>query len=162
MLGWFFAAALAASPWKDVETDVRVEAQVPLSPEAVTEALADLRRWETLFDVSCLKRWEHGERSAGQGATARVVYTPGLMNRRLDVVVKEVVEGRKVLLDHLGNRGFFTKITVAAGEAGTTVVVETPISAPPWPFRKLYHLDVKPMWVECYRAALGKLAEGAK
>jgi hypothetical protein len=161
MLWWMIGFALAANPWKDKDTDIRVEAVVPVAPEVVTEAFSDFTTLERLFDVQCLKRWTHGSPSAGLGARSRVVYTPGLMNRRLDVVVAELEPGRKVLLDHLGNRGFFTKITAVAEEGGTRVVVSTPINAPPWPFRKLYHLDVKPEWSDCYLKALKRLGEAS-
>jgi hypothetical protein len=159
MIWWLVAVAHGASPWVDVEADVRVQQEVSVAPELVTAAFSDFDRLEALYTPECLKRWAHGVPAAGVGARSRVSYAPGLMNRRLTAVVVELEPGRKVLLDHEGPGGFFTKITVEAAGEGSLVTVHTPLNPPPWPFRKLFHLEVKPVWTQCYLDALRVLDE---
>ena len=158
---WWMAIAMAASPWKDMDADIRVEKVVRATPEEVTATWSNFDTLAPLFDEDCLDRWAVGVPSKGEGARGRVSYKPSWMNRRLNVVVKKLVPGKKVLLDHEGNRGFFTKITVRPVEGGTAVVVHTLLNPPPWPFRKAYHVDVKPAWAACYIDALARMDGGS-
>lgn len=156
MLILLVSVAHAVSPWIDVDADVIATAVVQSPPEAVVETLSDLARLSTLFDDSCTTRWAWGARTAGVDGRGRVTWRPGLLNRRLTVVVSRVDEDL-VELDHLGNRGFITRFEVEQDPAGTAVTAHTYIQGPPWPFRELYHLQIKPAWEQCFVDALGRI-----
>ncbi len=104
-----------------------------------------------------MKRWEHGVQSAGVGAVARVTVTPSFMNRRLTVQVSRVEDDRFVDLDYEGARGFVTRWAFEPDGEGTAIEITTYVAAPPWPFRELYHLQVKPAWEACQAEAIARL-----
>lgn len=142
--------------------DVRASAEVALSGEAITSALSDFSRWEALFPSDCVAKVAVGEPSAGEGARARLTYTPGPMRRRLTAVVKVVEPGRRVDVDHDGNKGFVTRFMIGDSEGETRqVTAQTYINPPPWPLRAMYYNKVVPAWEACYRAALERLEGGS-
>lgn len=149
--------AMGATPWQGMDADVAAEAVVKATPEQVTATLADLPRASALFSDDCLARWSFGVPSQGQGAMARVSYTPHWMNRRLTLTVSALEPGKRVDWDHAGDKGFLTRFTVTPSGEGAKVSVLTPLVGPPWPFAKLYQVHIKTTWEACYIDALRRL-----
>lgn len=154
---WWFPLALAGSPFEGQSADIVAELTIDASPDRVTEALADLPRASGLFGEGCLVRWQVGVPESGEGARARVTYTPHLMRRRLTLEVEEEVPGRRVVWTHEGRRAFDTVWTVEPVPGGSHVRVEVPLEAPGWPLRRLFFLDIQPTWAACYARALRAL-----
>lgn len=107
----------AASPWIDVDPDLHAQTEVPADPQAITAFLSDPRQVSELFDEDCTRRWAFGVPASGPGARARVTWVPSWLHRRLTVVVSEVVEGRRVVLDHEGPKGFLVVFDVTGPPA---------------------------------------------
>lgn len=154
---WCLALAFAANRWEGEDPDIRVEVDVALPAAEVSARLADLERASSLFAPSCLTRWSFGIPAAGVGGRARVTYTPSLMSRRLTVVVDEHDPGQRVVWDHEGPRGFWATFDLEERQGRTYILMETPLQPPPWPFRDLFFLKVKPAWESCIEDALHRL-----
>lgn len=156
------ASALAAQPKPEAgdlpSADVVARRVMDRTPAEVIAAFADLRHASGLFDGDCLRRWGYGSPTAGPGARARVSYVPGPLNRRLTVVVDEVVPGVRVTWDHPGPKGFVTRVTAKPAPGGTEVVLQTFLEAPHWFVRHTYHEVIQPLWTQCYVDALERLA----
>jgi hypothetical protein len=155
--------ALAGNPWKDLSADVVAAGEVPLTPEQVTARLSDLDGVAADLPDTCWRRWAVGLPPAGVGARARVTTTASWMRRRLTLQVAEVDAGRRVDWDHLGDRGWVTRWTVEATSAATSrVTYHTYLNPPPWPFRRLFHELVRPVWEACAADAIASLTAPAE
>ena len=166
MLWLLLTAAQAASPWIDVNADVIAHQTVAASPESTFEHVMDLQNQAELLPEDCVTRWVFGVQTAGVGATARLTYVPSVLRRRLGATItradQDIPEIGAYLLEieHPGNRGFVTRWEIApADPTGSEVTVTTYLNNPPWPFREIYHLQIKPAWEACYTTALTKLDE---
>jgi carbon monoxide dehydrogenase subunit G len=149
-------AAFAAPIPDDTNADVVATFTVGSSPEAVIQIVSDLKAQEALLST-CTQKWEHGTVSVGVGANARLVYKVGPWRRRLTGTITQVDPGRRVTLDHAGNKGFITTWTVSAADAGAQVELRTLLNLPPKPFRKVYVNRIQARWQACYAEALVKL-----
>jgi hypothetical protein len=159
-------AQAAPSPWAGLSTDIVAEHVFASAPEVVTAALGDLSRVGAAVPRDCVGRWEVGQRTKGEGATAAVRYDIGLMHRSLALTVSRVVPGRYVDWDHPGRKGFVTRFTVLPiegapidGEAATAtrVTMQSFFTGPPWPLRRYYHRVMKPEWEACQARTLAAL-----
>lgn len=163
LLGFLAAPALAAGPGGDdalPDADIVAAAVVSADPARLTALASDLQRLEALWPEDCTRKWVHGAKSSGVGASAELVYTMGPMKRRLAVTVSRVEEGRLVELDHAGKKGFITRLSLKPGEVGTAAELHTWIQPPPKPFRKMYFNKVQPEWQAC-QAGLLEALDGA-
>lgn len=147
-----------ASEWDERVADVTATAQIPALPEVVFNHLLDLEHLRAILPTDCVGRWEPGERTFGEGASAIVRYDMALMYRKLAMTLTKADAPRTIEFDHLGNRGFVTRWTITQVENGSEVTVLTPLNPPPKPFRKYYYTKVQPEWTECYRRTLENLA----
>jgi hypothetical protein len=158
-----FALALAllspasAAPVADDHlADIVARQTVQASPEAVLAAVSDLHLQESLL-VDCTRRWEHGAMNSGPGASATLVYKVGVWRRKLAATISEVSPGRRVVVDHAGDKGFITVWTALQGNEGTEVELRTLLNLPPRPFRKIFVNRVQVGWQACYADALVRL-----
>ncbi len=161
---WMLAASIAlAGKWDTVNPDIRVERDLPGSPEALQGFIMDLNKLKGITPVTCVGKWEMAPRSEGEGASATVRYDLAALHRTLLMTVTNVEPGRRVDLDHAGNRGFITRWSFAPSPtgAGTHITWLTPINPPPWPFKAYYFETVKPEWERCASATLDALAAAA-
>lgn len=143
------------------DSDIVATAVLSAEPGRLTAIASDLRQLEALWPEGCTRRWVHGARASGVGASAELVYTMGPMRRRLAVTVSRVEAGELVELDHAGNKGFITRLSLSAGEVGTAAELHTWIQPPPKPFRKMYFNRVQPAWQACQAGLLDNLGEAA-
>ena len=156
------ALALAAGPAQaapvpdDHDGDVVASFHLSAAPDAVITAVSDLHRQESLL-AGCTRKWEHGSVGVGVGASAQLVYKVGLWRRKLVGTVTEVSPGRRVVVDHAGNKGFVTTWTATQADGGTDLELRTLLNLPPKPWRKLYVNRVQGEWQACYAEALVKL-----
>jgi hypothetical protein len=121
-------------------------------------------------------RWEVGQRTSGEGATAAVRYDIGLMHRSLALTVSRIVPGRYVDWDHPGRKGFVTRFTVAplegapaeggpadgAAAPATRVTMQSYFTGPQWPLRRYYHRVMKPEWEACQARTLAALDQALR
>jgi uncharacterized protein YndB with AHSA1/START domain len=150
-----------AGKWDGLPTDIVAERVIQAPAERVTGALADLALVSKLVPADCIGRWEVGQRTAGEGATAQVRYDIGLMHRSLALTVSRVVTGRYVDWDHPGRTGFVTRFTVAPlpdSEGSSRVKMESYFTGPPWPLKRYYHRVMKPEWEGCQGRTLEALS----
>ena len=156
---WLSAVAWAANPWIGLESNVVAQATIEAPREVVYDHLLSLERFAEIMGEDCTKRWSWGVTRSGEGAMARVTYVPSMMHRRLTVEVSRAESPRIIDYDHDGDRGFVTRWTLAEVDGGTEVSAVTYVTAPGWPFRKLYYTRVMPAWTSCYVDALQRLPE---
>lgn len=152
-----------AGKWDGAETDIRAERVIAAAPEAVFSHLLDLGHLRAIFPTDCVGRWEPGERTFGEGANAIVRYDMAAMHRTLPMTLVRAEAPRIIDLDHLGSRGFITRWTLSEEPGGTLapstrVRLETPLNAPPAPFRGYFQNVVRPEWIACYTRTLENLA----
>ncbi|MDP2304846.1 MAG: SRPBCC family protein [Pseudomonadota bacterium] len=156
-----------AGKWDGAETDIHAERVIAAPPEAVFSYLLDLGHLRAIFPTDCVGKWEPGERTFGEGANAIVRYDMAAMHRTLPMTLVRAEAPRIIDLDHLGPRGFITRWTLTPeppGEEGsaTKVRLETPLNAPPAPFRGYFQNVVRPEWMGCYTRTLDNLAGAFK
>jgi len=152
------ASALAEGKWDSAVADVEATATVPASPETVMSFLLDLNNLKSIFPEDCIGKWEMGDRTFGEGASAIVRYDMGLMHRRLAMTLTHAMAPTSVDFDHLGKRGFITRWTLTPTEGGTQVRILTPLNAPPKPLKEYFFMNVHPEWKGCYERTLAALA----
>ncbi|MSP54649.1 MAG: SRPBCC family protein [Myxococcales bacterium] len=152
-----------AADYDEMNADISVSARVDATREQVFSYLLDLQHLEAM--VPCIGKWEMSQRTFGEGASAMVRYDIGAMHRRLPVSLSRADAPHRIDLEHLGNLGFITVITLreeaftAEGETPKTMVtLLTPLNPPPWPFRKYYYDAVQTEWKTCYATTLENLA----
>jgi carbon monoxide dehydrogenase subunit G len=156
MISLVFAAAFAASPYADRETNITATESIDASPEAVFAAVQDLETFREI--LPCASDWSFGTVTRGQGASLQLTYDIGSMHRRLNAVISQVKEPRVVDYDHAGNKGFVTRWQIAPEDSGSTVTMTTYLNPPPWPFKKMYFERIEPQWNSCYSEALTALS----
>lgn len=152
-------AALAAPVIEEPNADVVAAQVVPVTVDVLYPKLLDLRTYEAALD--CTKKWEHGDRSKGIGASARTTYKVKMMRRRLVMVVSKAEENEHVDLDHAGNKGFVTRWKLEPQGDSTRVEVHTYIQAPPKPFKSYYFNKVQPAWAACQDRAITAVVQAA-
>lgn len=162
----FLALSLLASPalagkYDAMVADIKVSADVRATPEAVFSYLLDFKNLQAL--MPCTSNWEMSQRTFGEGASAMVRYDVAAMHRKLPVSLSRADAPYRIDLEHLGNLGFTTVITLAApastdGAPVTTVTILTPLNPPPWPVRKYFYDAVQVEWQQCYATTLTNLA----
>ena len=157
---WMLLAglAVAASNWDGKTADIEANLVVPAPAERVFNFLLDLRNLQKIFPVDCVGLWDMGERTFGEGASAIVRYDMGAMHRRLPMTLTHALAVSQVDFDHLGNRGFLTRWSLATEGEATRVTVRTPLNPPPKPFLRYYYTVVQPEWQTCYARTLTNLA----
>ena len=147
-----------ANPYEGRDSVVRAEVSRTVDSVQLTSAASDLQTWETLYPADCVKEWLNSTQTAGVGGRARVTYTIGAMRRRLTVEVSKVEDGLLVDLDHLGNKGFVTRVHID----GEVVRLETFVNPPPWPLRSYFYEKLQPEWTRCQESALETLVATAE
>lgn len=148
-----------AGKWDGAETDIYAERVVPAPRDAVFAYLLDLAHLRAIFPTDCVGLWEPGIRTFGEGASAIVRYDVAAMHRKLAMTLVRADAPSLIDFDHLGPRGFITRWSLSENESGGTKVrIETPLNAPPDPFRGYYQNVVRPGWIECYSRTLDNLA----
>jgi hypothetical protein len=163
VLWWCLVAAAWAGKWTDTPSDVIVMRDIDAPTERIHPLVSDLRSLEGLLPADCATDWQHGARSRGVGARARLKYTIGPMRRTLSAVISKD-QPAVVEIDHEGNKGFVTQWQLAELDGGTRVTLGTYLMPPPWPFKGVYFKKVMPAWEDCYERTLDALearAEGS-
>jgi uncharacterized protein YndB with AHSA1/START domain len=158
MLPLVVGVALAASQWEGKDPDVEASVVVAAPADRIFNYLLDLRDLQVVFPEDCIGKWEMGARTFGEGATAYVRYDMAVMHRRLAMTLTHAIGPSTIDFDHLGNRGFVTRWTLAPEGDGTRVTIRTPLNPPPAPFRGVYYRSVQPEWTMCYQRTLTNLA----
>lgn len=136
--------------------DIVANHHVAATPDAVLAMASDLQVQEELLG-DCTRRWEHGSLTKGPGASATLVYKVGVWRRKLSATVTEVTPGRRVVVDHAGDKGFITVWTALDTAEGTDVELRTLLNLPVRPFRKVFVNNVQERWQACYADALIRL-----
>jgi hypothetical protein len=147
-----------AGKWDDAPTDIEAQRVVHAAPEATFSYLLDLGHLRTIFPTDCVGKWEPGQRSFGEGATAMVRYDMAAMHRKLPMTLVRADAPHIIDLDHLGPRGFITRWTLSEVEGGTNVKITTPLNAPPDIIRGYFQNVVRPAWLDCYERTLTNLS----
>ncbi len=150
-----------AGKFDGLSADVSVTAPVDAPPEQVFTYLLDLKHLQAM--IPCIGKWEMSQRTFGEGASAMVRYDIAAMHRKLPVSLSRADAPYRIDLEHLGNLGFTTVITLApvqdaSGATTTNVTILTPLNPPPWPVRKYYYDAVQVAWKQCYATTLDHLA----
>lgn len=152
---WLLMGLAMAGKYKDLNSDVIVERDIPKAQEALFTAVQDFPAMSKVFPAECVEEWGFGVPSAGPGATTVLTYHLGAWKRRLTATVTKAQPSYHVEWDHAGKKGFITQWVFSEGSNGTThVKLGTYIKAPPWPFRPAYYEKVRPLWLDCYDKAL--------
>lgn len=144
--------------WDDKVADVEATLSIPAPPEKIFTYLLDLRNLQVIFPADCVGKWELGERTFGEGASAYLRYDMGMMHRRLAMTLTHATGPTSIDFDHLGNKGFITRWSLTASATGTDVRVRTPLNPPPKPLKGYYFTTVQPEWQLCYQRTLTNLA----
>lgn len=160
-LGWWVAFAFAGAPGSDVVA----ERVVAAAPTEVSDYLSKLNQVAAVFPEDCAQDWIVGPALRAPDATGEVVVRAALLKRRLTFTYGEMIPGRIVDLDYLGDKGFVTRFELsdpAGGEPSdatqTRVVMTTFLSPPEWPLKKYFERKIHPAWVDCQRRTLEALA----
>lgn len=146
--------AAAAEPAEEPSSDVVAQREIAASPQAIYEVLLDTPRMARLAPERCMRKWE----VAPDGQSFRVVYLVEAFRRKLDAQVTAPEAARRLEWDHLGNKGFVTRFSLAEAEAGTRLTLTTYVAPPGWPLRRYYAKTVQPAWVDCYETFLEAIA----
>ncbi|NOY26736.1 MAG: SRPBCC family protein [Oligoflexia bacterium] len=149
-------SALAAPIAADTNADVVATYHIAVSPQAITDHVSDLRVQESLLS-GCTRNWIQGSLSVGVGASAQLVYRVGLWRRKLTATITEVKDGQRIIVDHAGDKGFYTTWTVTPTDGGADVELRTLMELPPRPFQHYYMQHIQPEWQSCYAQALVRL-----
>jgi len=157
MIAWVLLnAAFALSKWEGRDADVVAQVALTSPQEALYEILLDDRVLERILPEDCASDFDY-EGVKDPKATVRLTYHAGAMHRRIDALHSRSDPPRLVEIEHLGSKGFFTRFTLTAQDDGTMAVMTTYLNPPPWPFRKYYYTQVRPIWVQCQIDALKAL-----
>lgn len=146
------------NPWIGKVADVEADIAIPATPERVFSYLLDLKNLQVIVPADCIGKWELGDRTFGEGASAIVRYDMGAMHRRLAMTLTHALAPTQIDFDHLGNKGFITRWMLTPEADLTRVTIRTPLNQPPWPLRRYYHQEVQPEWQLCYQRTLTNLA----
>ena len=154
----FAPSAAAAGKWAGKNADVVAVRVLPVETPVLYERLLDLDTFRAMLPADCAADWELGEPRKGVGANGSVRYDIEGMHRRLDFVLNKAEAPQRIDIDHLGNRGFVTRMALRPVESGTEVELHTYLEPPRWPFTAYFFNKVQPAWVDCYERALQNLA----
>lgn len=155
-----WTAAALASPYDGMNGDIQVSRTLTgVAPEQVFSYVLDLKHLQAITPADCVGKWEFGERTFGEGASAMVRYDMGAMHRKLPMTLTRAEHLRFIDYDHVGPKGFLTRWHFDVSDAGTKITIETPIEPPPNPFKGYYFNVVKPEWTACYERTLDNLAQ---
>ena len=148
-----------AGRWDDAVNDVEAQRTMPRAPAEVYEELSDLATYKALFPEDCARDWLVTQPTTGIDAQITVRYTFGPLRRKLTAVITKEAPGSLWQLEHKGNRGWYTQFRLAEGAAPgeTHLTLLTPLAAPPWPFRGIFHKRVRPAMQACYTEVLSAL-----
>ncbi|MBX2796693.1 MAG: SRPBCC family protein [Myxococcales bacterium] len=160
MVAFVLGCSLAwGSKWDDVPADVEVSRVIDADPLTVHRRFDDWQEWQSLMPGDCAIEWRLNARTTGVGARATVRYDLGPMRRLLRGVITQDEPGRVLLVEHEGNRGWYTQFRVEAVPDGTRATLLTPLTAPPWPLKSIFHRSVKPAMEDCYARTLQAIAD---
>lgn len=144
--------ALAGGRYANAVADVTASSTIAAPPEQIFSYLLDFKNLQA--SIPCVGKWEMSQRTFGEGASAMVRYDVAAMHRKLPVSLSRADAPYRIDLEHLGNLGFTTVITLkdqsAGGPPNTLVTMLTPLNPPPWPFRPYYYIAVQVEWTQCY------------
>ena len=146
-----------AGQWAGKNADVVAVRVLPVSTPVLYERLLDLETFRAMLPADCATDWELGEPAKGVGATGSVRYDIEGMHRHLDFVLNKAEAPRQIDLDHLGNKGFVTRLSLRPVDTGTELEIHTYLEAPRWPFTAYFYKKVQPAWLDCYERALQNL-----
>lgn len=154
-----WVTAALAGPFDGLESDVSVTRDFPASPADVHRMTADLAVYRDLFPEECAKDWLVRQPTRGVDATLDVRYTFGPLKRKLTAVVTKETPGVLFQIEHKGPRGWFTQFRLEPGNSATTtrVTLLTPLTAPPWPLKRIFFRRVRPAMQACYEQVLATL-----
>ena len=153
-----FATPAAAGKWAGKNADVVAVRVLPVETPVLYERLLDLETFRAMLPADCAADWELGQPSKGVGAHGSVRYDIEGMHRHLDFVLNKAEAPRQIDLDHMGNKGFVTRLSLRPVDTGTELELHTYLSPPSWPFTAYFYKKVQPAWVGCYERALQNLA----
>jgi hypothetical protein len=154
----FVATPAAAGKWAGKNADVVAVRVLPVEAPVLYQRLLDLETFRAMLPADCAGDWELGEPRSGVGAQGSVRYDIEGMHRHLDFVLNKAEAPRQVDLDHLGRRGFVTRMLLRPVDTGTELELHTYLSPPSWPFTAYFYKKVQPAWLDCYERALQNLA----
>lgn len=153
-------AAFAGGRYANAVADVSASTTIAAPPEQIFSYLLDFKNVQAT--IPCIGKWELSQRTFGEGASAMVRYDVAAMHRKLPVSLSRADAPYRIDLEHLGNLGFTTVITLkdqsAGGPPNTLVSILTPLNPPPWPFRPYYYNAVQVEWKQCYVDTLKNVA----
>ncbi len=147
-----------AGKWAGKNADVVATRVVPVESPVLFERLLDVETFRAMLPADCASDWDLGEPRKGIGAHGSVRYDIGGMHRHLDFVLNKADAPRQIDLDHMGRRGFVTRLALRPVEAGTELELHTYLEPPRWPFTSYFFTKVHPAWVDCYERALQNVA----
>lgn len=151
---WLLASPVHADGSTSDTSDIHVGRTIAASPEEIAKRVDSTADFAHLL-AGCTRDWVHGADDAGP---ARVTYRILSFRRRLTARVYIRQPNRVIELDHEGNKGFVTRVTLTSDAPGTAdVELSTWLNPPGWPFRKYYRDAVRPGWIACYEEALTRL-----
>lgn len=153
---WLWAGLALAGRWDGEDPDIQAHAVIHASPEAVYGVLSETDALERVLGDHCAADFDYGSRKDPE-ADVRLTYEMEGFSRRLDAKWSRLEPNRIVEIDHLGKKGFVTRFTLSEAEGGTRVEVLTPLNPPPWPFKRYFFTNVRPVWAQCYVDGLKEL-----
>ena len=147
----------AAGQWAGKNADVVAVRVLPVETPVLYERLLDLETFRAMLPADCASDWDLGQPAKGVGAHGSVRYDIEGMHRHLDFVLNRAEAPRQIDLDHMGGRGFVTRLLLRPVETGTELELHTYLEAPRWPFTAYFYRKVQPSWLDCYERALQNL-----
>jgi hypothetical protein len=153
----FASAPALAGQWANKDADVVAVRVLPIETPVLYERLLDLETFRAMLPADCAASWELGKPRKGVGANGSVRYDIGGMHRHLNFVLNEATAPHKVDIEHMGSRGFVTRMALRPVAEGTELELHTYLAPPRWPFTAYFFRKVQPAWVDCYERALQNL-----
>ena len=151
------ASPAAAGKWAGKNADVVAVRVLPVETPVLYERLLDLETFRAMLPADCAGDWEIEPPGKGVGAHGSVRYDIEGMHRHLDFVLNKAEAPRQIDLDHLGKRGFVTRLLLRPVDTGTELELHTYLTPPSWPFTAYFYKKVQPAWLDCYERALQNL-----
>jgi hypothetical protein len=144
----------AAGKWAGKNADVVAVRVFPVEAPVLYERLLDVEAFRAMLPADCAADWDLGEPKKGIGAHGSVRYDIGGMHRHLDFVLNKAQAPREIDFEHMGRKGFVTRMALRPVEGGTELELHTYLEPPHWPFAGYFFRKVQPAWVDCYERAL--------
>jgi hypothetical protein len=158
LLSSLASAPALAGKWANKDSDVVAVRVVPVETPVLYQRLLDVETFRAMLPADCAADWELGTPRQGVGANGSVRYDIGGMHRHVRFVLNDAQAPQKIDIEHLGARGFVTRMALRPVGEGTEVELHTYLSPPRWPFTAYFFNRVQPAWVDCYERALQNLA----